>query len=81
MPLYYFRCGSCNAELKKLLPPAEAKAPRTCECGGAFVRAPRPPSNQVVERLDNGFMTKAVERPADAERLYRERAENDPRFK
>lgn len=81
MPLYYFRCGSCGAELKKLLTPAESKEPRTCECGGPFAREPKPPSNQVVERLDNGYMAKALERPADAERLYRERAAGDPRDK
>lgn len=47
-----------------------------------MVRNPKPPTSNVVERLDNGFMARAVERPADAERLYKERARqselNDP---
>ena len=41
-------------------------------------RNPSGASSQAVERLDNGLMPKAVERIADAERLYKERANKDP---
>lgn len=41
-------------------------------------RAPKPPTTNVAERLDNGLMPRAVERPADAERLYHERAHKPP---
>jgi len=41
-------------------------------------RTPRPPSTIVKEMLDNGAMTKRVERLKDAEELYRQRAKNDP---
>lgn len=50
-----------------------------CECGGKFDWDPSGPSAAVKEILDNGAMPKAVERFADAERLYHERAKDrDP---
>lgn len=36
---------------------------------------------QVNERLDNGLMPRAVERPQNIEEMIRERAENDPQRK
>jgi hypothetical protein len=42
-------------------------------------RDAHPLTAQVVETLDNGWMTKAIERPADAERIFKERAAADPR--
>ena len=47
-------------------------------CTGTPKRVPKPPTTQVVETLDNGFMPRKVERPSEAERLYRERARLDP---
>jgi hypothetical protein len=35
------------------------------------------PTATVVERLDSPHMVRAIERPADAERLYKERAAKD----
>ncbi|MDE2103612.1 MAG: hypothetical protein KGL39_40615 [Patescibacteria group bacterium] len=35
-------------------------------------RQPKAPSSNVVETLDNGIMVRALERPAEAERLYKE---------
>jgi hypothetical protein len=80
MPLYHFKCtGPETHRLRRILKPAEAAALKpVCECGADMVRDPKPPTANVVERLDNGYMAKAVERPADAERLYRERAQADP---
>jgi hypothetical protein len=46
-----------------------------------MVRESKAPTANVVESLDNGFMAKRVVRPADAERLFKERAANDPRLK
>lgn len=78
MPLYYFKCdGLCQAQQRRLLPAAKGNEPWPCpkpDCGGTMRRAPKPPTTNVVERLDNGFMPRAIERPADAERLYHERA-------
>ena len=38
-----------------------------------------PTSARLLETLDNGLMARRVERPADAERLYKERARQDNR--
>lgn len=74
MPLYNFRCENGH-EVRKLLTPEEAKAGVVCECGLAMSRNVRGPSSQAVEILDNGAMTKSVERLVDAERLYTERSQ------
>jgi hypothetical protein len=50
-----------------------SRALRCRECGGPLHRAGLGPSTQVVERLDNGLMPRALERLADAERLFEER--------
>lgn len=86
MPLYHFNCSKCKRHpVRKIAPtPAQAliKVGTTCpKCGAKMVRTPKPPTSNVVETLDNGHMTRAVERPAEAERLYKERADNDPRNK
>jgi hypothetical protein len=74
MPLYYFRCRSCHLEQRRILKPEEALGLR-CSCTGELERTPRPPSARVTETLDNGVMTKRLERLADAERLFSERNE------
>ena len=51
------------------------------QCGGKMSVEDPTPTATVKETLDNGYMTRKLERPADAERLYRERAANDPRNK
>jgi hypothetical protein len=52
---------------------------KTCKCGCLMKRDTRGPSTHVKERLDNGCMVKALERYADAERIFQERHENaDP---
>ena len=74
MPLYYFKCGSCGAQVRQILKPEQAMAAMDCTCaGGTLERDPRPPSTQVVESLDNGAMPRRLERLADAERLFSER--------
>ncbi|WNM70304.1 hypothetical protein [Myxococcus phage Mx1] len=78
MPLYYFKCETCGAELKKLLSPAQAeeftKLFGCSACLGKLDRDPRAPSSQAMEKFDNGFMARPVERLADAERIFTERA-------
>lgn len=84
MPLYNFKCsGSCRTTRRKILEPDKLNTiiGKTCwkpDCGGVWERDPTGPTNQVYERLDNGLMPRAVERLADAERLFKERAKNDP---
>ena len=80
MPLYYFTCRKCSADVRRILTPDQVSGAK-CTCGGNLKRTPRPPSTHVMERLDNGVMKRALERFADAEELHRERAANDPRLK
>ena len=75
MPLYYFQCCKCCKPQRKILTVEEAKKLQFCDCGYTLRRTPVPPSSQVTETLDNGAMTKKLERLADAERLFAERNE------
>ena len=54
---------------------------RVCKCGSEMQREYVPVSTQTMERLDNGFMPRSVERLADAPRLYKEREKqhNEPK--
>ena len=87
MPTYFLRCEPCDETIRRrftlLLSEVPERSPlRTCErCSGPLKRVARPPTTQVKESLDNGAMTKRVERYSTAEELYRERARNDPQKK
>jgi putative FmdB family regulatory protein len=72
MPVYHFECEKCLKTIRKMLeidPKAWAKS---CQCGGNFRRKASGPSCQVMERLDNGAMPRAVERLAEVERIQAE---------
>ncbi len=84
MPLFYYRCVKCGQAQRKIQTPEEAEKLQVCgkpvegkteACGYTLRREPKPPSTRVVETLDNGVMTKRLERLADAERLFAERNE------
>lgn len=63
---------------RRILTPTQASAEQACPaCSKPLKRTPKPPTAQVMETLDNGFMARRIERPADAERLYAERAKAD----
>lgn len=84
MPFYNFECEdkTCGWVGRKLLNPGEQKLRQECgDCGGPLTRMATGPSVQVMERLDNGAMSHAVERLKDAEELNKDRARNDPRNK
>jgi hypothetical protein len=81
MPLYNFVCSGCDKHVRKLLSPGKQTSPQACACGAALVRSAGAPSSQTMEVLDNGVMVRRIERPADAQRLMRERAQSDPRMK
>jgi putative FmdB family regulatory protein len=81
MALYHFSCSGCEEATRRLLEPSEASSQICKKCGDKLTRVPNPPTAAVVEVLDNGVMSKKVERFKEAERLYRERAKNDPRHK
>ncbi len=79
MPMYHMVCGSCGAANQLMTSDPVNKPEMPCACGGTMARKPRGPGAQKVEVLDNGAMARAVERPADAERLYKERHDSaDP---
>ncbi len=78
MPLFRFVCIECALKAARFLSPTEARLPLPCtQCAGKMKRDVQVPSMQVVERLDNGLMPRAVERLADAERLFKDRAKGD----
>ena len=79
MALYRWRCAPCDM-FEETIGPGASKAP-TCGCGRRMRRSQTPPSSQTKEVLDNGVMTRRLERLADAEQLYKDRANNDPRLK
>lgn len=81
MPLFYFKCSKpdCGTERSIIGPPAAAKKVVVCKlCGSNMTRAPRPPSSKAVEVLDNGLMSRKVERIADADRIFKERSKLKP---
>lgn len=80
MPKYFLVCTDCKMVQTRFLPCDTKFSMVECrDCGGKCRRTIKGPSVQVMEKLDNGSMVRAVERLADAERLAKERAKNsDP---
>jgi hypothetical protein len=80
MPIYRFkcveRCPQGTPVVRKLLPRTEVEAwmeANRCPCGGRLERTQGILGVQKVERLDNGMMAKAVERPLDIHEQIAER--------
>lgn len=81
MPSFNFECPKCLGR-QTLLLRAEPKAPPRCfTCGGVTARDRGAPGRRVLEVLDSGSMSRVVERPADAERIFRERSRTLPERK
>jgi len=78
MPLYRFFCAVCDKTVRKMLEPGEQIQAQYCICGESLARSTPATSSEVVETIDNGLMTRRVERHPEAERLYRERAAMGP---
>lgn len=71
MPLLLLECQKCGPQRRifDIIP-----ANLTCKtCGGPVARRARGAEAQVMEIIDNGFQARAVVRPADAQRLFKER--------
>ena len=49
---------------------------KICKCHYQMIRVSNGPSTRILEKLDNGSMVKALERYADAERIFQERHDN-----
>lgn len=73
MALYYFQCSECKEAQRKILTPEEAKKEWACgKCGGKLERTEKPPTTRITETLDNGAMTRKLERLANATEVYAE---------
>lgn len=82
MPRYFYECGGCGKSAQRICSPEQSKEARTCpSCSMPLKRVPQPASTTILETLDNGIMSRKVTRLADAERIFKERADNDPRLK
>ena len=73
MPLYNLYCSKCDVTNRRLMTNKEMVAAICPECETPLVRVAQPPSTQTFESLDNGAMTKRVERLVNAEELYKNR--------
>lgn len=83
MPKFDLAC-ECGARRSRILPkrPKPGDPVRNClTCGRQMKIEVGNQSSQVIETLDNGAMSRKVERLADAERLWKDRADSDPRNK
>lgn len=77
MPLYYYYCSECSLEKKRIVDvPVEQPCPK---CNKNMARSPRPPTSQVMEVVDNGLMSKRVERLNDIESILKERSDKHSR--
>lgn len=78
MPVFDFLCENCQKELRVLRKAMPESVPcDTCKAAMKRKAAGGGASARIVEVLDNGLMTRRVERLADAERLFKERVEQD----
>lgn len=80
MPAYHFICLECYCKQTRVFIDKSCVDTAKClMCGGKIKRVVTGPSSQIMEKLDNGIMVKAVERLHNAEELFKERAKNaDP---
>ena len=77
MAAFYFNCkehGEFGRIMSKVTPKSDCPV-----CGVPSKRAPRPLSTSTNEVLDNGLMSRRVERIQGATQLYKERAKADKR--
>lgn len=78
MPVFSYRCSKCGREFRRIKVKIEEFS--ICDCGDLSVRYTKTvPGISVMEHLDNGVMARAIDRPADAVRIFTERAEQHKR--
>ncbi len=78
MPKYTYTCdcGHIREVLRKVQPNS-----LPCDkCKGIMARKVVAATMNVSETLDNGHMTRAITRPANAEALYKEQADKRGKF-
>ncbi len=75
MPLFNYECDFCGGIIKRILTVDESQKEVFCKtCQSVLRRIHKPASSQVKEVLDNGIMTRKIERYSDAEELFYDRA-------
>jgi putative FmdB family regulatory protein len=75
VPMYNFKCPQCRSQVRILRKVEKAADPVECpHCKVGMERAPMPPTSMVKEVLDNGLMSRKVERLANAEEIGRDRS-------
>lgn len=78
MPLYNFHCDECDVTFPVITKRDLVSGVRCAGCGSPPRRVPSGPAPRVMERIDNGLMAKAVERPAETQRLVQDRDSDVP---
>lgn len=72
MPAFYLKCTSCGKEKRKILPKYDIVK---CDCGEDMQRSDQTNlSTMVKETLDNGAMSRKVERIHNVTELMKERS-------
>lgn len=75
MPMYRFKCPECSSEVRILRRPEKAGDAVECpHCKVPMKRNAQGASSKVVEVLDNGIMSRRVERLANIEEINKERS-------
>lgn len=79
MPLFYWKCAYCDHSIARICSFIDSKKEHICiKCGLPMIRDYKGINSQSYETLDNGLMSKKVERLADAHRLNDEHIKTDP---
>jgi hypothetical protein len=71
MPMFYYICETCGP-VRRIFD-VEPKDPVCKNCGKLIQRRRQGAHAQVMEVLDNGIQARATVRPADAQRIFKER--------
>lgn len=79
MPLFYWKCNECNVQLTRIYSFKESQNGEICsKCNNKMTRSEKGVNAQVYETLDNGLMSKKIERLADAQRIFSDHSKTDP---
>lgn len=70
MPAFNLQCDKCEKQIRKILSKFNGL---DCECGGKYQRLNKT-SSVIKETLDNGVMTRKVERIHNIDDLVKERS-------
>ncbi len=79
MAIIRYACPACGNRAAVFRTGRTSSPPMCPDCNSFMTRDARGPGVVAMERLDNGVMAKPVERFADAEKLFKERARENMR--